>query len=189
MISEFKLITLFIRGYFLSMIVKGDYLIANGIPAYSKLKAVYYLSCVSPIRKLPEEVRSGIEKWYEVGEFIVDLYEGADVEEINIPHYFYKLSPLDIRIIKSLKQIPKGKVASYIYLAKKLGIHPRRVARALAKNPFPLIYPCHRVVYSDGSLGGYLGKLSLAGLKAEILRREGVMIIGERVPSKYFLHA
>ena len=56
-------------------------------------------------------------------------------------------------------QIPFGQVRSYAWVAKKIG-NPkavRAVGQALKKNPYPLIVPCHRVIKSDGSLGGYAG--------------------------------
>ncbi|MDP6293533.1 MAG: MGMT family protein [Candidatus Woesearchaeota archaeon] len=52
------------------------------------------------------------------------------------------------------KQIPKGKVSTYGSLAKKLKSGPRAVGQALNKNIDPKV-PCHRVVMSDGSIGGF----------------------------------
>jgi len=71
------------------------------------------------------------------------------------------------------KQIPYGWVSTYGRLAKKLG-HPgaaRAVGTALARNPFHIIIPCHRVIKSDGSLGGFGGGLKL---KRQLLELEGV---------------
>lgn len=71
------------------------------------------------------------------------------------------------------KQIPCGWVSTYGRLAEKLG-HPgaaRAVGTALARNPFPIIIPCHRVIKSDGSLGGFGGGLKL---KRQLLELEGV---------------
>ncbi len=67
-----------------------------------------------------------------------------------------------------------GCVVSYSAIAKILGTHPRRVARALARNPYPLVVPCHRIVRKDGSLGGYtpMGR----DFKEKILRIEGVEV-------------
>ena len=55
------------------------------------------------------------------------------------------------------KQIPKGRVTTYGALAKAAGKPgaSRAAAQAMARNPFPGIVPCHRVVMSDGSLGGF----------------------------------
>lgn len=72
-----------------------------------------------------------------------------------------------------LKQIPAGKVTTYKILAKKLGIHPRAVGRMLNSNPNPVAVPCHRVVMSDGKIGGYAFG---AKKKVEILEREGVKV-------------
>lgn len=76
--------------------------------------------------------------------------------------------------------IPRGKVTTYKELARALG-RPRAyrvVANALAKNPTPIKIPCHRVVRSDGKIGGYrLGDRR----KAELLADEGIGIKDEKV--------
>jgi methylated-DNA-[protein]-cysteine S-methyltransferase len=63
----------------------------------------------------------------------------------------------DSDIYKLLIKIPAGKVSTYGDLAKALG-NPsasRETGRLLGKNPNPIVVPCHRVVMSDGKLGGY----------------------------------
>ena len=59
-----------------------------------------------------------------------------------------------------LKKIPKGKVKTYLEVAKAIRKPKafRAVANAIAKNPYPIIIPCHRVIRSDGNIGGYSGK-------------------------------
>ena len=78
------------------------------------------------------------------------------------------------------KKIPRGKVSTYANLAKALG-NPsasRAVGNALHRNPYAPGVPCHRVVRSDGSLGGYAGGNQK---KAALLRKEGVRIKNEKV--------
>jgi len=69
--------------------------------------------------------------------------------------------------------VPRGKVTTYGRIAEKLGTPraSRAVGTALAANPFPIIIPCHRVVRSDGSLGGFGGGLEM---KKALLEMEGV---------------
>ena len=70
-------------------------------------------------------------------------------------------------------QIPRGSVSTYGRLACRSG-HPRAaraVGTALAGNPFPVIIPCHRVIRSDGTLGGFGGGLKM---KRALLEMEGV---------------
>jgi methylated-DNA-[protein]-cysteine S-methyltransferase len=75
-------------------------------------------------------------------------------------------------------QIPEGKVTTYGDIARALG-HPhasRLIGRILNKNPNPIVTPCHRVIKSDGNIGGYaFGKLR----KKELLRKEGLYFIGD----------
>lgn len=79
------------------------------------------------------------------------------------------------RVWKILLKIPKGKTRSYRWVAQKMGQPEavRAVANACGKNPYAPFVPCHRVVRSDGSLGGYSGGLSV---KKKLLRREGVFL-------------
>lgn len=67
--------------------------------------------------------------------------------------------------------IPYGETRSYGWLAKRLGKKGagRAVGQALARNPLPVIIPCHRVVASDGALSGYSGGV---GIKRSLLRLE-----------------
>jgi methylated-DNA-[protein]-cysteine S-methyltransferase len=76
-----------------------------------------------------------------------------------------------------LKGIPKGKVKTYKEVAKAIGKPKafRAVANAVGKNPYPLKIPCHRVIRSDGTLGGYSGKGGIQQ-KRELLKLENVFV-------------
>jgi len=68
-----------------------------------------------------------------------------------------------------------GKVTTYSSLAKIIKVHPRAVGRMLSKNKDLIVTPCHRVVKSDGSIGGYaLG----VDFKKKLLELEGVRFCG-----------
>lgn len=78
------------------------------------------------------------------------------------------------------KKIPKGKVATYAVIARmiKRPKSARAVGNALNANPFAPVVPCHRVVRSDGSLGGFA---SGPKKKLALLTREGVKIVNGKV--------
>jgi methylated-DNA-[protein]-cysteine S-methyltransferase len=87
------------------------------------------------------------------------------------------------KILSLVRKIPKGKVTSYKEIAKKLKLHPRAVAHALALNPYPVKIPCHRVVHADGGIGGYkLGKKR----KIELLKKEEIRINKGKISKDYF---
>lgn len=69
-----------------------------------------------------------------------------------------KFSEFEKKVLKVTSQIPLGQVRSYKWVARKIGRPKatRAVGQALKKNPYPIIIPCHRVIKSDGSLGGYV---------------------------------
>ena len=70
-----------------------------------------------------------------------------------------KGTKFQIKVWKYIKTIPKGKVKTYKEVAKGIGKSNavRAVANAVGKNPYPIKIPCHRVIRSDGKLGGYSG--------------------------------
>jgi methylated-DNA-[protein]-cysteine S-methyltransferase len=83
------------------------------------------------------------------------------------------------RVWKLMESIPKGRVTTYALIAKKLNTRAyRAVGNACRKNPYAPRVPCHRVVRSDGSIGGFGGKISGMSVekKMRMLREEGVEI-------------
>ena len=81
-----------------------------------------------------------------------------------------------LKVWKYLKKIPIGKVKTYSQVAKAIGkpLAVRAVANAIAKNPYPSQIPCHRVIRSNGLLGGYSGKGGLK-TKRKLLKKEGII--------------
>lgn len=86
---------------------------------------------------------------------------------------FGGLSGFARRVLLADAEIPRGRVITYGRLAANVGISggARAVGNVMAGNPFPLVIPCHRVVRSGGSLGGFGGGVEM---KKALLRLEGV---------------
>lgn len=77
-----------------------------------------------------------------------------------------------------LRKVPEGKVVTYKDLAKAIGSKGyRAVGRAMNKNPYSDV-PCHRVVRSDGHVGGYVLGIRK---KIEILKKEGVVVLNKKI--------
>jgi len=97
-----------------------------------------------------------------------NVYDGKSIHESfslateHLPAYTQK-------VLETTALIPTGYVTSYGAIAKTAGGSPRAVGRVMASNPFAPIIPCHRVVSSDFTLGGYGGGLNT---KLEFLIRE-----------------
>jgi len=77
------------------------------------------------------------------------------------------------KVLLTEHKIPRGWVSTYGRIAQSLGIpgSARAVGRVLARNPFPIIIPCHRAIRSNGELGGFQGGLRM---KRALLELEGV---------------
>ena len=86
-------------------------------------------------------------------------------------------TPFQLKVWNYLMKIPKGKILTYKEVARAIGKPKsfRAVANAVGKNPFPPNIPCHRVVRSDGGIGGYSGKGGI-DQKIRLLRSEKVFI-------------
>ena len=88
-----------------------------------------------------------------------------------------KGTKFQIQVWEEIKKIPKGSVKTYKEIACIIGKpnSSRAVANACGKNPFIVLIPCHRVIRSDGSLGGYSGEGGIEK-KKQLLIQEGFFI-------------
>lgn len=108
----------------------------------------------------------------------LSAYFAGTLQQFTIP-LLLKGTPFQQKVWRTLITIPYGKVASYREVAEMIN-RPgaaRAVGSANGKNPLPIIIPCHRVIASDGSLGGYSGGLMT---KIALLEQEGFTITAEK---------
>jgi methylated-DNA-[protein]-cysteine S-methyltransferase len=103
-------------------------------------------------------------------------YFARDRTKFDLPIDLSVLTPFQRSVLDIACRIAPGRVWTYHRVAEEMGRpkSSRPVGQALARNPVPIIIPCHRVVASDGTLGGYSGG---SGLKAKrwLLRLEGAL--------------
>jgi len=90
------------------------------------------------------------------------------------------------RCYEILRKVPKGKVTTYKKIAAALGTKAyRAVGNAMNRNPHAPHVPCHRVVCSDGRVGGFA---SGTRKKISMLKREGIKIVKGKINLKKYLH-
>jgi len=109
----------------------------------------------------------------ELGERIQRFLEGEAVGfELEIIA-LERCSEFQQRVLVAEYGIPRGWVSTYGRIARHLGIPggARAVGGALARNPFPIIIPCHRAIRANGELGGFQGGQSM---KRALLELEGI---------------
>lgn len=109
----------------------------------------------------------------ELSEKILIFLDGKKVDfDLNIVN-FDRCYATQKRVILAEYEIPRGWVSTYKRIADHLGIPngARVIGNALARNPFPIIIPCHRAIKTNGGLGGYQGGLKM---KRDLLEMEGV---------------
>ncbi|MBN1620073.1 MGMT family protein [candidate division WOR-3 bacterium] len=90
-----------------------------------------------------------------------------DILDLSVCGAFQK------RVLEAMCRVPRGKICAYKEVAVFLNSpnSSRAVGRALSKNPFPFVIPCHRAIRSDGSIGGYQGG---ENMKRSLLEMEGI---------------
>ena len=97
----------------------------------------------------------------------------------RVPVDLSGLTPFQAKVLRLLQGIPRGQVRTYAWLARRAG-RPgaaRAVGNVMARNPMPLVLPCHRVVPSAGGVGNYAFG---SDMKRGLLRREGARIWSTR---------
>ena len=84
------------------------------------------------------------------------------------------------KIYKKLLLVPSGKITTYGELSRSIGLEngQRIVGQIMKKNPFPVIIPCHRVVKSNGSIGGYAFGVNI---KQNMLLKEGINVKNNKI--------
>jgi len=140
----------------------------------------------SAIQSLPKTLRREVVRSPRASKgvrILHEIYMGRDLRRcpkitLVTPSSFFR------RTYKNTVKIPKGKVTTYGTLGKRVGSKrlARAVGNAMARNPLPLVVPCHRVVLSTLRVGKYGGAASGGSrTKRELLVREGVQFDGERI--------
>lgn len=105
----------------------------------------------------------------------LDRYFSGKSLDFDLPVDLGDLAPFHRRVLDATSRVPAGRVATYTQIATRAGSPraSRAAGNALHNNPVAIIVPCHRVLRTDGSLGGYGGGLPV---KEWLLRHEGALL-------------
>lgn len=95
----------------------------------------------------------------------LDAYFNGHLNKFKQKIKFITGTDFEHKVWLALKEIPYGETRSYKWIAEKIGCPKavRVVGQALKKNPMPIILPCHRVIASDGSIGGFSCGVEIKG--------------------------
>jgi methylated-DNA-[protein]-cysteine S-methyltransferase len=98
-------------------------------------------------------------------------------KQLDLDFDLSSITPFQRRVLEATAKVPRGEVSTYAEIARRIGQPKavRAVGQALRRNPIPILVPCHRVISSDGTLGGYGGNLR-DQRKVELLKLEGVTL-------------
>lgn len=104
----------------------------------------------------------------------LEAYFDGSLQHFDLPLIPHG-TPFQRKVWAAIAAIPFGKVRSYGDLARELESGPRSIGGACGRNPIPIIIPCHRVLGSNGGLGGYSGMDGI-DTKRQLLSLEGVVL-------------
>ncbi len=129
------------------------------------------------LRDLQREHPHGVWRDRAPDEMLRELteYAAGRRRAFELPLDWLSIKPFQRAVLKAASHIPFGETRSYGWIAQKIGKPraARAVGQALGANPIPIILPCHRVITSDGKLGGYGGGLPM---KVRLLKLEGAVL-------------
>ena len=107
----------------------------------------------------------------------IKAYLDAEITDLDLSVDLSGCTPFQRKVLLVVKDIPFGQLVTYSELAKQVD-EPnafRAVGQVLRRNPVPIAVPCHRVVHSDGTLGGYGGAIG-SKRKIKLLKLEGAIL-------------
>lgn len=148
-----------------------------GLPSENQVSRLYPNSRASSCPEI-DDIANTIQGFLEGEEIGFSL----DIVELDVCTVFQQL------VLRAEHRIPRGSISTYQLIAEELEKcnGARAVGNALARNPFPLIVPCHRAIRSDRHLGGYQGGLEM---KRVLLEKEGIPFDeGGRVACAHFYY-
>ena len=136
-------------------------------------------------RQWPDVKRAPASKWLSKAVNQLTAFLAGERLFFDVHLDLSGLTPFRKRVLQACREIPYGTTMSYAELARKARSPKaaRAVGGALGANPMPLLIPCHRVVRSDGALGGFSApagvalKQRLIALEAEHRSRPGRLIL------------
>ena len=125
------------------------------------------------LKEFPNAQRFASPNIIDLGNQIESFLKG-DAVTFNLEIIAFEVcSKFQQKVLLAEYEIPRGWVSTYGRIARHIKVTggSRAVGRALSKNPFPIIIPCHRAVQVDGNIGGYQGG---SEMKRRLLEMEGV---------------
>ena len=148
----------------------------NQDSAYKSIQNIFPAACQSSNRSIIHQVKL-------MQSFLSGQAVKFDLELLALEN----CSHFQQRVLLAESRIPRGWISTYGRIGKHIGVNKgaRTVGNALARNPFPIIIPCHRAIRSDMTLGGYQGGMKM---KRALLELEGIKIskTGKVIVPRYY---
>lgn len=130
-----------------------------------------FLRGLDPLARTEQSPRAAAP----IGAQLRDYFD-TGCTHFDLPLDLSRMTPFQQSVLHATRRIPPGTLWTYGQMARAIGKPQasRAVGQALGRNPVPIVIPCHRVVASDGSLGGYSGGGGIAS-KRKLLALEGAL--------------
>jgi O-6-methylguanine DNA methyltransferase len=134
-----------------------------------------------PVGQTDQELAARLRQWRQETAAALKAYFAGEPQSFANLTLDLQGTPFQIKVWQALRQVPFGAITSYQALADSLGMprSARALGGALRANPLPIIIPCHRVIATNGSLGGYSAGLQYKRL---LLSHEHVTLGKSPIP-------
>lgn len=144
----------------MGLAVQEGAVLAVALPCGSPEEVQAILQGKTPETSLDSKPDAAAREYFD----LLASYLNGELRELSIPYMVPpSATPFQRKVWEIVRGIPYGQTRSYGWVAAEAGI-PKgawAVGQAVGRNPVPLIVPCHRVVASDGSLGGFTGGIEI----------------------------
>lgn len=153
----------------------------QGLQALAFNNPVHQPGPVWPVGQTDSAVAGRLRQWRQETAAALRAYFAGEPESFAHLTLDLQGTPFQLRVWQALRQTPFGAITTYQALAEAMGQSrsARAVGGALKANPLPIVIPCHRVVASDGSLGGFSAGLHY---KRQLLSHEQVSLGKKPIP-------
>ncbi len=153
------MITIYIYRFaeaWIGIAIRNNKIVAISFTFEDKEKLIKNIERILKIRKIKDEIEIKEEKhpWLSL---IYKIFKGKENPQKIYPYLDVNiLSDYEKVVLRKLWEIPYGSTRTYEEIALELKMHPRLIGRILSRNPFEIVFPCHRVVSKRG-IGGFRG--------------------------------
>ena len=154
----------------MSIVTSNKGIVRTTLPVASKSEALEHIC--SEVK--PSQYSNQDSRILEAKKIIALYLTGKSTKTNFVYLDFGDANTFSVNVWQMCRKIPFAETRSYLWLAKMVGNRQaaRAVGQVMARNPLPILIPCHRVILSSGKIGGFMGKVNRIDIKKKLITLE-----------------